>query len=290
MNIFVSYRRENLERVRGMVEFLQAQGHTVWAYYKDVPLDVQKDQDRRQTLKLEGLDRAALLLVLVSPAFEHSHGMAREIIYAQSHGKPILPVIIEPAELPYSLLGTNYIDISVDFEAGLPLIAERIEQMDLPETTGPTHGNNTVRKKLAATLDQEIPIERVFIAYSHKQRPLAKQIYDLLIGNGKAVFYDQKLKAGATWRQTIQKALDDATHVVVIWTPDAAQSDEVEREVSYALAERKVIVPILSKEIPRLPYHLHGLHYIVLDEDLRMIEQLLLQAIAQFAADEDIWH
>lgn len=290
MNIFMSYRRENLERVRALVEFLEAQGHTVWAYYKDVPAEIQRIPDQRQTLKLEGLDRAALLLVLVSPAFEQSHGMAREIIYAQSHGKPILPVIIEPAELPYSLLGTRYIDISLDFEAGLPLIAERIEEMNLPETSGPTHGNNTVRKKLAATLDQEIPIERVFIAYSHKQRPLAKQIYDLLVGNGKAVFYDQKLKAGATWRQTIQKALDDATHVVVIWTPDAALSDEVEREVSYALAERKVIVPILSKEIPRLPYHLHGLHYIVLEDDLTMIEHLLLQAIAQFAADEDIWH
>jgi hypothetical protein len=63
----------------------------------------------------------------------------------------------------------------------------------------------------------------------------------------------------------------------------------VEREVSYALAERKVIVPILSKEIPKLPYHLHGLHYIVLNDNLETIQAELLKAIGQFSEDEDLW-
>ncbi len=49
-----------------------------------------------------------------------------------------------------------------------------------------------------------------------------------------------------------------------------------------------MIVPILSKEIPRLPYHLHGLHYIVLDDNLTAIEADLLKAIAQFSEDH-IW-
>jgi hypothetical protein len=71
--------------------------------------------------------------------------------------------------------------------------------------------------------------------------------------------------------------------------PCPVLDDEVEREVSYALAERKVIVPILSKEIPKLPYHLYGLHYIVLNDNLLAIEADLLKAIAQYSEDEDIW-
>jgi hypothetical protein len=63
----------------------------------------------------------------------------------------------------------------------------------------------------------------------------------------------------------------------------------VEREVSYALRKGKIIVPILSKEIPELPYHLDGLHYIVLEDDLNNIEADLLKAIAQFSDAEDIW-
>jgi hypothetical protein len=64
---------------------------------------------------------------------------------------------------------------------------------------------------------------------------------------------------------------------------------ENECVAGYALAERKVIVPILSKEIPKLPYHLHGLHYIVLEDNLLAIEADLLKAIAQYSEDEDIW-
>ena len=48
------------------------------------------------------------------------------------------------------------------------------------------------------TLDDR---HRIFIAYSHKQRPLVQELYDLLCKNGKAVFYDMKIKAGAIWRQ-----------------------------------------------------------------------------------------
>ncbi len=291
MNIFVSYRRENLEVVRVIVDYLKQQGHTVWVYYEQVPEEMHRQRHQRHSLKLEGLDNADLVLVLISSTFEQSHGMAREIIYAQSHGKLLLPVIIDGAELPYSLLGTNYLDISGDFRGGLQKIAERIYQISLaqPAASRPETISPPTRQRLAEKLEHESPIERVFIAYSHKQQGLVRQLYEMLVANGKAVFYDQKLKAGATWRQTIQKALDDATHIIVFWTPDAAQSDEVEREVSYALAERKVIIPILSKDVPRLPYHLHGLHYIVLEDDLSNIEEPLLKAIAQFSADEDLW-
>jgi hypothetical protein len=289
MNIFVSYRRENLDLVRAIVEYLIEQGHDVWAYYKDVGEENHRDRSLRHTLKIEALDRAEVLLVLISSTFEQSHGMAREIIYAQSHNTTVIPVIIEPAELPYSLLGTPYLDISEDCLGNLPQIAERINRVSVSRRSTGHQPNTPSRQRLAAALDQDQFIERVFIAYSHKQKALAQQIYELLIHNGKAVFYDQKLKAGATWRQTIQRALDDATHVVVIWTPDAALSDEVEREVSYALAKRKVIVPLLSEEIPELPYHLHGLHYIVLDNDLRKIETPLLAAIVQYSGGDDIW-
>jgi hypothetical protein len=48
-------------------------------------------------------------------------------------------------------------------------------------------------------------------------------------------------------------------------------------------------VPILSKEIPKLPYHLHGLHYIVLSDNLETIQADLMKAIAQYSEDEDLW-
>lgn len=42
-------------------------------------------------------------------------------------------------------------------------------------------------------------------------------------------------------------------------------------------------------ELPKLPYHLYSLHYIVLDENMELIEAELLHAIAQLSED-DLWH
>jgi len=237
----------------------------------------------------ELISRCDWLVSLLSPDYIHSSSAKAELAYALRLEKPILAVVIKPLESSFTLLEQmSSIDISDNPRAGMPKVVDwlRAQAGDKQiERLSPIVEN--VAQEIKAILDAPTP-DRIFIAYSHKQLALAKDLAELLVKNGNAVFYDAKIKAGATWRQTIQKALDDATHVVVIWTPDAASSDEVEREVSYALAERKVIVPILSKEIIRLPYHLHGLHYIVLNDNLTTIEGDLLKAIAQFSED-DIW-
>lgn len=43
------------------------------------------------------------------------------------------------------------------------------------------------------------------------------------------------------------------------------------------------------KEIPKLPYHLRGLQYLFWEEDLSAVETPLLEAIAQFSHDEDVY-
>ncbi|MBC7869932.1 MAG: toll/interleukin-1 receptor domain-containing protein, partial [Chitinophagaceae bacterium] len=206
------------------------------------------------------------------------------------NNKRILPVWIEKNVPEYPLLEhLEHIDISSAINMGLEEISQRLHNPAIQLTNEPIPTPDEIAEHKQRALIAP-STERIFLAYSRKQAIIAKELYELLVRRDKAVFYDAKIHAGATWRQTIQKALDDATHLVVIWTPDAAQSDEVEREVSYALAERKVIVPILSKEIPKLPYHLHGLHYIILKEDIKSLEAELLKAIGQHSDDEDIWH
>ena len=227
---------------------------------------------------------------LISSNFEESVAARSLLLTALEAHKPILPILIERGgNLPAVLQGYNFVDVTKGVGEATAQIKEVLESHDANATTQKIHFDQEAIERERQHIALERPPDRIFIAYSRAQRSLAKELSDLLAQKGKAVFWDAKIKAGATWRQTIQKALDDATHVIVIWTPDAASSDEVEREVSYALAERKVIVPILSKEIPKLPYHLHGLHYIVLENDLQSIEAALVHAIAQHTQDEDIW-
>jgi hypothetical protein len=289
MNIFLSYPRADAETAEKLAADLANAGVNVWFWTTSVPDDLKKIREKRHELKQQGIERADVLVALLSPDFKGSVGVAQEIIYAQHREKPILAVMVRPTEIPFYLLGAHQLDISHEPYLGAELIKQKVEEL-IASSRGDAPSEPLSAEELEEgrqILAEESPA-RVFIAYARAQRSIAKTLSELLIKNGQAVFYDAKIKAGAMWRQTIQRALDDASHVVVIWTPEAAHSDEVEREVSYALAEKKVIIPLLSREIPKLPYHLYSLHYIVLDDDMDMIEAELLHAIAQFSED-DLW-
>ena len=286
MKIFLSYPIQSQQQAKKLAAELEQAGFEVWAYFHSVP--ASHDFTDSQVLIQKGIESADVMLVLVSSFTRKSPGVQREIIYAQHRNISILPLVIEPLEpvklMPLNLLDTEYFDLFGKNTA--ELVRYLRERFTKTEKTPASEEELTQDRERILTDER---VSRVFIAYSRHQRPVAKDLTELLIRNGQAVFWDAKIKAGATWRQTIQKALDDATHVVVIWTPEAAHSDEVEREVSYALAERKVIVPLLSKEIPKLPYHLHGLHYLILPDDLKSIESDLVQAIEQHTQDDDLW-
>ena len=58
----------------------------------------------------------------------------------------------------------------------------------------------------------------VFISYKAEDRARVKLLVDILIADGLKVWWDVGIEGGANWRQTIQKQLDAAACVVVIWS------------------------------------------------------------------------
>ena len=286
MKVFIAYSTTDREIAVQVSSALRAAGHDVW-------IDIEGIAGGANWLNAieDAIKNADWLLVLISPSGVRSRWVLQEINYARMIQKPILPILVKQTDyedFPLVLASLQYLDATHSILSAADPINEILRSRISPvKTDEPIPSEEEIQQEQEKIREVPLP-DRVFIAYARKQRPLAKELAELLRKNGRVIFYDAHIRAGARWRQIIQKALDDATHVVVIWTPDAAESDEVEREVSYALAERKVIVPILSKEIIRLPYHLHGLHYIVLNDNLTTIEGDLLKAIAQFSED-DIW-
>lgn len=285
MKIFIAYAHQDRTVVRSLADSLKAAGHEVWIDIGGIAGGSNWLEEIEQMVL-----RADLIIVLISEASNSSSWVKRELLYALEIGKPVLPVRIEPVLLPLLLANLQFVDISNDTSSGLRQVIDLLEQKSVDFTTieeVPLSPEQIAHER--EQLLEEPLTDRIFIAYSRKQRSLAREIATMLSKKGKAIFYDAHIRAGARWRKIIQKALDDATHVVVIWTPEARDSDEVEREVSYALAEGKVIIPILSKEIPKLPYHLHGLQYLILQEELALIEQELFSAMERFSEDEAIW-
>lgn len=282
MKLFISASHKDRVFTDRFIETLEKEGF-------DILMDIAGIQGGTNWIEetQNSIESADLFVPLLSQHSMASAFRRAELLFALTLEKRILPVLIDGSPIPENLANHHVVDAKQEFslfikqfKSLLPLEAEL--RPALADT------KDALEEQRQRLLDGA-PQDRVFIAYSHHQRQIAEDLATTLMDAGKAVFYDAHIRVGARWRRAIQAALDDATHLVVIWTREASQSDEVEREVSYALAEGKYIIPLLSKEMPKLPYHLHGLHYIILEDDLTQIKGALLNAINERSETNNIW-
>lgn len=58
----------------------------------------------------------------------------------------------------------------------------------------------------------------VFVSYKREDRGRVKPIVDALVAEGVSVWWDVGIEGGAAWRQSIQRALERAKCVLVIWS------------------------------------------------------------------------
>jgi DNA-binding response OmpR family regulator len=100
----------------------------------------------------------------------------------------------------------------------------------------------------------------LFISYSQKDLPKIKSLTALLQQCGWSVWFDQELKAGATFDRVIEQALSNARAVIVAWSKSSVDSDWVRAEAAFALQSAKLF-PVRLDDVP-LPLrfiHVHTL-------------------------------
>lgn len=89
----------------------------------------------------------------------------------------------------------------------------------------------------------------LFISYSQKDIAAVKSLADVLQQCGWSVWFDQKLKTGATFDRVIEQALTDASGVIVAWSKNSVNSDWVRAEAAFALQSSKLF-PIRLDDAP----------------------------------------
>ncbi len=86
----------------------------------------------------------------------------------------------------------------------------------------------------------------VFVSYSRTDDAFVRRLVDDLSANGVNVWWDQRdITAGQRWDMAIERALDEATHVLFVMSKSSTRSDNVRDELDTAIDEGKVIVPVL---------------------------------------------
>src|SRR5262245_46432070 len=94
------------------------------------------------------------------------------------------------------------------------------------------------------TSGRKPPIRKVFVSYSHVDRPLVTAIVAMMRTTGARVFQDiDSIPHGALWRPVIQKSLRTSHLLLLFWCYHAKSSDEVRQEWQTVIELRKDVFP-----------------------------------------------
>lgn len=91
----------------------------------------------------------------------------------------------------------------------------------------------------------------VFISYSSRNRRQAAALADALTALGLSVWWDREILTGEAFDRAIERELEGAKCVVVLWSTDSVDSEWVKNEAA-AAAERGVLLPVQLDGV-RLP-------------------------------------
>ena len=100
----------------------------------------------------------------------------------------------------------------------------------------------------------------IFLSYKREDQGTAKSLAEALEAKGWSVWWDPRLRAGERFDDVIEKTLQEARCVVVLWSARSIQSQYVKDEASYALKLGKLIPAAIEKVEP--PFRFQGLHTI----------------------------
>src|SRR5579871_5626353 len=96
----------------------------------------------------------------------------------------------------------------------------------------------------------------VFISYSSLDNDWALKLNQSLIKANLNVFLDtRRLRAGEDWDEQLKTALNESTHLVVLWSVNARVSDWVNKEVGFfsvaISGTSRKLIPIVLNDDPK---------------------------------------
>ena len=122
-------------------------------------------------------------------------------------------------------------------------------------------------------------IEKTFFSYSRDDSEFVLKLAKDLRAAGANIWLDQlDIVAGKRWDAEIETALQNSQGQLVILSPSSVESNNVMDEVSFALENGKVVIPIIYKEC-QIPFRLKRLQYIDFTGDYKTAFDRLLSAL-----------
>ena len=103
----------------------------------------------------------------------------------------------------------------------------------------------------------------VFLSYDHDNHHFADQVTDKLEGKNIKIWQDiHDLRGGDRWADEIDRAISDASAIIVILTPESEVSSFVTYEWSFAMGKSKLVIPLLFQKCETIHPKLEQFQYL----------------------------
>ena len=148
--VFISYSSQDQERVVKIADKLRTAGVSLWVDESGISAATLWSQEIA-----EAISSCKVLVLMVTPKSVASENVVKEVSLAAEQRKKILPVILEPTEIPkslqYHLAGIQHLDVS-DMSASesaeeiLPAL-QRLLGLESDDVTAVAHGIERGKRK-----------------------------------------------------------------------------------------------------------------------------------------------
>jgi len=137
---------------------------------------------------------------------------------------------------------------------------------------------------ICSNIDEVIDMADIFISYSREDSLKVKPLAKILEENGWSVYWDVKMQGGETWDERIEKELDSAKCVLVVWSKNSIHSSWVRAEAEEGF-KKGILFPILIDDvkIPLLFRPIQAVRFTSLKQDrLNQQYKILIKDISAF--------
>src|SRR5690242_7384873 len=102
----------------------------------------------------------------------------------------------------------------------------------------------------------------LFISYAHADSSFVDKLEADLRQHGYDPWIDrQRLKGGQRWRRELQEAVKRAQVLLIVLSPDAVASNNVQIEFDYFLELSKLVIPLYYREC-EVPMELRAIQWV----------------------------
>lgn len=233
MTIVMVYHHHERILTNELSDLFERLGHKVML----APLGWKVGSDNwKKEVQLD-IKAATKVIVLLTPLSSKDEWVNWRIQLAKELKKTIIPIMLEPCsvdEWPHSLQGIQHIDLSYN-----PL------QTD----------NNPIQVENNLNLS-------CFISYAREDTTFATKLTESLRLHNVNVWRDEdNIPLGTPWDKVVEEALNKCSHVLLIATPNSVVSPNVSDEISFALNENKIVIPIIAADC-KLPLRVHRAQWV----------------------------